>query len=82
MDRREQQEDQVAAAVARARWMIDAGAARIEVLTHLANAGEALSGPGATVSILVLDGEGLLRNGASPNLPPDYLAAAQVLVES
>jgi hypothetical protein len=27
------------------------------------------------VSILVLDDEGLLRNGASPNLPADYLDA-------
>jgi GAF domain-containing protein len=26
-------------------------------------------------SILVLDGDGLLRNGASPKLPADYLAA-------
>jgi GAF domain-containing protein len=45
------------------------------MLARLATAGEILAGPGATVSILVLDGDGLLRNGASPNLPSDYLAA-------
>ena len=65
----------VGAAVAMARRMSVAGAPRAEILAHLASAGEALSGAGATVSILVLDEGGLLRNGASPNLPPDYLAA-------
>ena len=45
-----------------------------EVLTHLATAAERLS-PGTTSSILVLDEHGLLRNGASPNLPADYLDA-------
>ena len=62
-------------ATAQARQMLEAGAPRLEILTRLANAGELLSGPGATVSILVLDDEGLLRNGASPNLPADYLLA-------
>ena len=51
------------------------GAPREEILTHLARAGEALAGPDTAVSILVLDDYGLLRNGASPNLPDDYLAA-------
>jgi hypothetical protein len=46
-----------------------------ELLARLAAAGEALSGPDSTVSILVLDNDGLLRNGASPNLPSDYLNA-------
>jgi GAF domain-containing protein len=45
-----------------------------EVLTHLATTVERLS-PGVTASILVLDENGLLRNGASPNLPADYLDA-------
>lgn len=51
------------------------GLSRVELLTRLASAGEALAGEDATVSILVLDADGLLRNGASPNLPPDYLDA-------
>ena len=63
--------------VARARdaaaRMVAEGARRSEVLTHLAITAEAIAGPGVAVSILVLDEDGLLRNGASPNLPPDYL---------
>ena len=62
-------------ATAQAREMLEAGAPRLEILTRLATAGEVLSGPGATVSILVLDEQGLLRNGASPNLPADFLEA-------
>ena len=72
---REDKKIGVGEAVAKARWMARARAPRAEILTHLAYAGEALSGAGTTVSILVLDEAGLLRNGASPNLPPDYLAA-------
>lgn len=46
-----------------------------DTLAHITTVVEAL-GRGKTVaSILVLDREGLLRNGASPNLPPDYLDA-------
>ena len=59
----------------RARRMIRDRASRREVLTLLATTAEQASGPGTTVSILVLDDQGLLRNGASPNLPPDYLDA-------
>jgi GAF domain-containing protein len=55
--------------------MLEAGVPRAEILTRLANAAESLAGPGSVVSILVLDEEGLLRNGASPNLPSDYLTA-------
>ena len=55
--------------------MIREGAARREILAHLASAAERASRPGATVSILVIDEEGLLRNGASPNVPADYLDA-------
>ena len=61
--------------VEQARQLLKTGAARHEILTYLATAGEALAGDGAVVSILVLDKEGLLRNGASPNLPADYLTA-------
>ena len=55
--------------------MLAEGATRNEVLTRLATAAELLAGPGSAASILVLDEAGLLRNGASPNLPADYLAA-------
>jgi GAF domain-containing protein len=57
------------------RQMLNAGTPRREILSRLARAGEALAGPGTVASILVLDRHGLLRNGASPNLPPDYLKA-------
>jgi len=45
------------------------------VLTHLAATVEALAEDRVVASILLLDREGLLRNGASPNLPADYLDA-------
>src|SRR6476469_1134297 len=57
------------------RQMLGAGKSQRELLTRLATAEEILAGPGTTVSILVLDENGLLRNGASPNLPTDYLDA-------
>ena len=55
--------------------LVRAAAPRHEILTRLATAGEVVAGSGAVVSILVLDQDGLLRNGASPNLPSDYLDA-------
>jgi GAF domain-containing protein len=59
----------------RALRLLHGGAPLREVLAQLTTAVEEL-GRGATVaSILMLDREGLLRNGASPNLPGDYLAA-------
>ena len=58
-----------------ARQMLRTGSLRCEILTHLATAAEVVAGSGASVSILVLDRDGLLRNGASPNLPADYLTA-------
>lgn len=61
--------------VERARSMIRDGAAVREVLTYLATVAERHVRPGAAASILVLDDEGLLRNGASPNIPADYLDA-------
>ena len=68
--------DEIVARVCdRSRQMHRQGAARREVLTALATVGEIVSGPGAACSILILDRDGLLRNGASPNLPPDYLDA-------
>jgi GAF domain-containing protein len=63
-------------AAERVRAMLDAGASRHEILTMLVNTAEDIAGgESAVCSILMLDGEGLLRNGASPNLPADYLAA-------
>ncbi len=59
----------------RAREMMHAGVARGEILAMLAKSAEEVAGDGSVCSILVLDREGLLRNGASPNLPADYLAA-------
>ena len=59
----------------RARRMVSEGIPRSEILTHLVTAAERLAGNGAVASILVIDGHGLLRNGASPNLPADYLDA-------
>lgn len=46
-----------------------------EILTCLVNAAETVSGPRSVVSVLVLDENGLLRNGASPKLPRHYLEA-------
>lgn len=57
----------------RVRQMLQAGAHRREILTFLVAQAESLAGRGAVSSILVLDQDGLLRNGASPNLPADYL---------
>jgi len=55
--------------------MMSDGASCREVLASLTSAAETVSGPRSTVSILVLDRNGLLRNGASPNLPDDFLVA-------
>ena len=68
-------ESLIAQAVERAASMSGAGVALRQILASLATAGERLAGPGTVCSILVLDGQGLLRNGASPNLPADYLDA-------
>jgi GAF domain-containing protein len=65
----------VGEAARKALSLIEAGAARREALTVLASAAERAARPGSTASILVIDENGLLRNGASPNLPADYLDA-------
>src|SRR6185437_12760303 len=65
----------VGKATERLQQLLKTGTPRVEVLTYLARAGEELAGYGSVVSILVLDQDGLLRNGASPGLPKDYLAA-------
>ena len=55
----------------RALAMIRNGAARRDILNHIASVAEKISMPGCAASILVLDEDGLLRNGASPNIPAD-----------
>jgi hypothetical protein len=62
--------------------MLEAGTPWREILCRLVLEGELLAGTGSTVSILVLDENGLLRNGASPNLPDDYLSAIDGLKPS
>jgi len=68
-------EELIIQACEQARAMMETGATRSEILTQLAIAAERVAGRGSVASILVLDDEGLLRNGASPSLPADYLAA-------
>lgn len=55
--------------------MCETGMSRKEILNFLVAAAERAAGSDAVVSILLLDDKGLLRNGASPKLPPDYLQA-------
>jgi GAF domain-containing protein len=55
--------------------MIESGTDRKEILTFLATSAQSASGPDTVASILLIDDSGLLRNGASPLLPPDYLKA-------
>jgi len=59
----------------RAETLIRQGASRSDVFSCLVEAAENIAAPRAVSSILVLDEEGLLRNGHSPGLPDDYLAA-------
>ncbi|HET9482778.1 MAG TPA: GAF domain-containing protein [Xanthomonadales bacterium] len=62
-------------AVACAERLRAAGAPRESALRALVDAAERIAGDDVVASILVLDEDGLLRNGASPKLPADYLAA-------
>ncbi len=55
--------------------MIESGASKHEILTFLIKSAEAAAGKDTVSSILLLDKDGLLRNGASPQLPQDYLKA-------
>jgi len=67
--------DPVTEACERATRMIEDNAPCEQILTCLVAAAETVSGPRTVASVLVLDDDGLLRNGASPNLPADYLEA-------
>lgn len=69
------QSDDLDAACDRAEILMKQGAPRQEVFSCLIEAAESVAAPRAVSSILVLDDQGLLRNGCSPGLPPDYLAA-------
>jgi GAF domain-containing protein len=55
--------------------MHEAGIHQQEILNYIASAAESFSGVETAVSILLLDKDGLLRNGSSPRLPGDYLNA-------
>ena len=63
------------AACKQALDMLNAGAGKKEILSFLATAAEQGAGVDTVASIMILDKQGLLRNGASPKLPADYLAA-------
>src|SRR5262245_19748265 len=65
----------VAQACEQAERLILGNASQQEIFACLIAAAENVSGAGAVSSVLVLDKNGLLRNGASPQLPPDYLRA-------
>jgi len=65
----------VANAAKQARDMLSADVPGNKILTMIAHTAESISGEHSVCSILALDGDGLLRNAASPNLPADYLAA-------
>jgi GAF domain-containing protein len=55
--------------------MWEAGEPQHRILACLIDAAEELAGPDTASSILLLDKQGLLRNGYSPRLPYDYLTA-------
>lgn len=55
--------------------MQENGIPQHKVLARLVRTAEAVAGNNAVSSILVLDKDGLLRNGSSPGLPYDYLTA-------
>jgi hypothetical protein len=57
----------------RALRMLEAGSPPRDILPVLVRAAEKATGGNAVSSILLLDSDGLLRNGASPGLPEDYL---------
>ncbi|MFN3402568.1 MAG: GAF domain-containing protein [Cytophagaceae bacterium] len=62
-------------AIQRANQMIESGLSKEQILSFLAITAERFAGGQSVASVLLLDDEGLLRNGASPGLPEDYLAA-------
>jgi hypothetical protein len=67
--------DTVNNAVDKALLLLEKGEPQHKILACLIDAAEKIAGPGCASSILVLDKNGLLRNGYSPSLPYDYLTA-------
>jgi GAF domain-containing protein len=66
----------LAAQAAKRAWNMQcAGVSGKDILTMIAIVAEGMAGDEAVCSILVLDRDGLPRNGASPNLPADFLVA-------
>ena len=74
--------DVVESSVNDAMEMLSNGVAIHQILTHLVHTAEKVIGEESVSSILVLDKDGLLRNGASPHLPYDYLTAIDGLKPS
>ena len=72
---RPEEQKLVGAVRTRALRLVDERAPLRDVLAQLTSAIETLARGRTVASILVLDRDGLLRNGASPNLPADYLDA-------
>jgi GAF domain-containing protein len=66
---------EVQTAAENVREMIGAGSSPRDILTRLATIAEGVAGNGAAVSLLVLVENVLLLDGASPQLPADYLRA-------
>jgi GAF domain-containing protein len=62
-------------AVSKAAKLLKDGASKEKIFACLISAAETIAPAGSVSSILLLDKDGLLRNGASPNLPFDYLSA-------
>jgi GAF domain-containing protein len=67
--------DRVESACNLARQQIEGDASLDDILGGLVSVAESVAGDGCVASVLVLDDEGLLRNGASPNLPRHYVEA-------
>lgn len=65
----------VEATIQLAFQMLEKGMPQHRVLAELVGGAEKMAGGDAVASILILDKDGLLRNGASPRLPYDYLTA-------
>ena len=62
-------------AVSKAALLLKKGEAKEKIFECLISAAETIAPAGSVSSILLLDKDGLLRNGSSPNLPFDYLSA-------
>jgi GAF domain-containing protein len=62
-------------AVKQAIQMLEQGIPQHKILTRLISTAEKIAGNNSVSSILLLDEQGLLRNGCSPKLPYDYLTA-------